>query len=109
VENIFVRVQAEDGSFGIGSAAPEHEFTGESADDCRKALADDMEPLLNRDIRPLNALCREAGAKLVSTPAARAAIDIALHDLLAEYLNVPLTEMLGRSHQAMPKSITIGI
>jgi L-alanine-DL-glutamate epimerase-like enolase superfamily enzyme len=44
-----------------------------------------------------------------STPAARAAVDIALHDLLARKLGVPLVEMLGRAHEALPTSITIGI
>ena len=43
------------------------------------------------------------------TPAARAAVDIALHDLLAQRLGVPLAEMLGRVHEALPTSITIGI
>jgi L-alanine-DL-glutamate epimerase-like enolase superfamily enzyme len=34
---------------------------------------------------------------------------MALHDLLAQHLEVPLVEMLGRAHEALPTSITIGI
>jgi L-alanine-DL-glutamate epimerase-like enolase superfamily enzyme len=44
-----------------------------------------------------------------ATPAARAAIDMALHDLLAQHLGIPLVELLGRAHHALPTSITIGI
>jgi L-Ala-D/L-Glu epimerase len=36
-------------------------------------------------------------------------VDIALHDLLAQHLGVPLVEMLGRAHVELPTSITIGI
>jgi L-alanine-DL-glutamate epimerase-like enolase superfamily enzyme len=34
---------------------------------------------------------------------------MALHDLLARSLGVPLCDLLGRAHDAMPTSITIGI
>jgi L-alanine-DL-glutamate epimerase-like enolase superfamily enzyme len=34
---------------------------------------------------------------------------MALHDLLARELEVPMVEMLGRAHEALPTSITIGI
>jgi L-alanine-DL-glutamate epimerase-like enolase superfamily enzyme len=43
------------------------------------------------------------------TPAARAAVDAALHDLHARMLGLPLVEVLGRAHDALPTSITIGI
>jgi L-alanine-DL-glutamate epimerase-like enolase superfamily enzyme len=42
-------------------------------------------------------------------PAARAAIDIALHDLWAKHLGLPLVEVLGRCQRSLPTSITIGI
>ena len=43
------------------------------------------------------------------TPAALAAVDIALHDLAAQERGLPLVQMLGRAHEALPTSITIGI
>jgi L-alanine-DL-glutamate epimerase-like enolase superfamily enzyme len=36
-------------------------------------------------------------------------VDVALHDLAARRLGVPLADMLGRAHDALPTSITIGI
>ena len=42
-------------------------------------------------------------------PAARAAIDIALHDLWSRHLGLPLVDLLGRYHRSLPTSITIGI
>jgi L-alanine-DL-glutamate epimerase-like enolase superfamily enzyme len=43
------------------------------------------------------------------TPAACAALDIALHDLVAKEKHMPLVEMLGRVHDRLPTSVTIGI
>jgi len=43
------------------------------------------------------------------TPAALAAVDMALHDLFARGLGVPLADALGRVHDRLPTSVTIGI
>ncbi len=110
VENIFVRLQTEDGSIGLGVAAPDAEVTGESAQDCRRALETGLESLLlGADIRFLRKVLRQVGNAMPTQPAARAAIDIALHDLWAQHLGLPLVEVLGRCHRSLPTSITIGI
>ena len=110
VENQFVRIDTEDGLFGIGAASPAPEVTGEGIDDCRKALKTHLEPLLlGRDVRHLNALVRKLHELMPATPAARAAIDMALYDLLAKHFKMPLVDMLGRAYRSLPTSVTIGI
>lgn len=110
VENIFVQLETEDGSWGLGVASPGESVTGESFADCRAALEKNLEPLLiNRDIRHLKAIGRALKEIMTQAPAAQAAVDIALHDALAKHLDLPLVDMLGRAHQALPTSITIGI
>jgi L-alanine-DL-glutamate epimerase-like enolase superfamily enzyme len=42
-------------------------------------------------------------------PAARAACDMALWDLLGQRIGVPVVELLGRRHRELPTSVTIGI
>jgi L-alanine-DL-glutamate epimerase-like enolase superfamily enzyme len=96
------------GLLGLGAASPAEFVTGESDAACRAAL-EDLEWLVGRDARALPQLARELARRMPATPAARAALDIALHDLLAQKLGVPLVEMLGRAHEALPTSITIGI
>jgi L-alanine-DL-glutamate epimerase-like enolase superfamily enzyme len=93
---------------GLGAASPAEFVTGESDAACRAALGE-LDWLVGRDPRALPQLGRELARRMPATPAARAAIDIALHDLLAQLLGVPLVEMLGRAHDALPTSITIGI
>ncbi len=110
VQMRFVRLSTDIGLTGIGCASPESMVTGETREACSAALQEDaLSWLQGRDPRTLPAICRELDTRLPKTPAARAAVDIALHDLLAQYLGVPLVEMLGRAHQSLPTSITIGI
>lgn len=110
VENLFVRLQTEDGSVGLGVASPAEEITGESFQKCRQALSDNLEALLpGTDIRYLKSVLRDIEKAMSSTPAARAAIDMALHDLWAKHLGLPLVDLLGRVHRSLPTSITVGI
>jgi L-alanine-DL-glutamate epimerase and related enzymes of enolase superfamily len=98
------------GLVGRGAASPEPYVTGESTQDCQAALREErLEWLVGQDVRALPALCRALRARLPKTPAARAALDIALHDLLAQRLELPLVDILGRAHDKLPTSITIGI
>lgn len=110
VDNMIVRIAAEDGRAGLGAASPEHFVTGETLDACRQALAEeDLAWLAGQDARELPRLCREAAARLRRTPAALAAVDVALHDLFAQHLGLPLADCLGRAHERLATSITIGI
>jgi len=110
VGNAFVRLIPEKGQAGLGCAAPEHHVTGETLDDCVAALdVAQLDWLQGADVRELPRLLRELAGHLPDAPAARAAIDMALHDLLARQLEIPLVRLLGQCHDQLPTSITIGI
>ena len=110
VENIFVRLETDNGQWGIGVASPSYAVTGESFDDTRTALQNNLEALtLQRNIYHFEALQRNIHQKLVSTPAACAAVDIALYDLFCKNLDISVVSFLGQYHQVLPTSITIGI
>jgi L-Ala-D/L-Glu epimerase / N-acetyl-D-glutamate racemase len=110
VENVIVEIQADGGLLGLGAASPEPKVTGETAEICRASLGEgELAWLIGHDVRTLPALCRELSRRMPHAPAARAAVDIALHDLFAQSLGLPLADVLGRVHDALPTSITIGI
>jgi L-alanine-DL-glutamate epimerase-like enolase superfamily enzyme len=110
VENVVIRVETDGGLTGFGAASPEPNVTGETPGACRAALAEErLQWLLGRDARELPGLCRELAEKTPGAPAARAAVDIALHDVFAQRLGLPLADVLGRAHRSLPTSITIGI
>lgn len=110
VDNVFVLLEAENGLFGIGAGSPAPFVTGEAMEDSLEALGQHLEGLtLGKDLRQYQAILRESIAKMPACPAARAALDIALHDLFAKYLGIPLVDFFGRVHSGIPTSVTIGI
>lgn len=110
VINIILKVVTADGRTGFGCAAPAETVTGESPDSALAAMNDRLIPLLREsDAGNLEALERRADDIAPTNPGARAALDIALHDLRAQRAGVPLAELLGRRRMQLPTSITLGI
>ncbi len=105
-----VRIDTDVGLFGLGAASPAPDVTGEGIADARDALDKHLARLLiGQDARRLNALLRSVQQAMLATPAARAAVDMALYDLMAKRLDIPLVDFLGRAHRSLPTSITLGI
>ena len=110
LRNGIVQIETDNGSIGLGCASPERFVTGETWEACGATLAEPaLQWLIGRSVHERVALCRELRERFPGAPAARAAVDIALHDLWAKQLGVPLADALGRAHVALPTSITIGI
>ncbi len=107
-EIVWVEVEAENGKIGLGAANPSKMVTGESLEDTYGAIRQFSEVFVGKSVFAV----RELGETLLATihwPAARAALDIAFHDLLGQVAGVPLVDLLGRKHHSLPTSITIGI
>ena len=109
VEIFRVVLGTEEGAVGLGAASPEPVVTGETPEQCAKALDEAAAWLPGTDTGRLGAHVREAGRRMRGAPAALAAVDMAMHDLFAKELGVPLADALGRVHESLPTSVTIGI
>ena len=110
VKNAFVLITLENGVRGIGAGNPSEYVTGEHFSQTEEAIKhENLAWLEGRDIREINLLLAELLIRFPKNPAARAAVDIALHDAFTHFLGVPLVTYLGRHINSMPTSITIGI
>ena len=110
VLNAFIEITLDNGVTGIGAANPSEYVTGENLDQTMAALQEkNLEFLIGRDIREFQQLNFEAYQKFTKTPAARAAIDIALYDAFTKFLGIPLVQFLGQKIKSLPTSNTIGI
>jgi len=109
-ESVFLRIQAEGGMTGCGFAAPDLEVTGETAEEVNQAFTSIIEPLLKgRNVLQYAWIMESLKDCLPNHPSARAMVDMALYDLLAQKAGVPLYQLLGGYRKKIATSITIGI
>jgi L-alanine-DL-glutamate epimerase-like enolase superfamily enzyme len=111
VLSVLVRVRTGDGAEGWGEATPDPNVTGETWASAAAMLRDDLSPaLLGHDARNRETALRRLDARVEGAPSAKAALDIALHDLVARAAGVPLWVLLGgRSNAALPISRVISM
>ena len=109
IRMFFVAIELEDGTLGSGSGNPVASITGERLDDSLALLESKLDGLVGEDLRHAVPLLRQLADTYHAAPAARAAVDMALHDLMAQKLGLPLADVLGRAHDRLPTSITLGI
>ncbi len=109
VQLVRVRLEDEAGRHGLGSASPEPQVTGESFADCLAALQQSEALLRGRSVDAPRDLAPTLAAAMPRTPGARAALDMALHDLWGKANGRAVVDLLGRVHHELPTSVTIGV
>jgi L-Ala-D/L-Glu epimerase len=96
VQTVLVRLRTDEGAEGWGEATPDPFVTGETWSGTAATIRDTLAPaLLGLDAWDRDAALRALDARLDGAPAAKAALDIALHDLVARVLDIPLWALLG--------------
>jgi len=109
-ETVVVRVSDDAGQTGIGAAAPDPHY-GETAATVEAVLPDLLAAVKAvDDPLALGEIERRLRETVRDNPAARAAVDVACHDLATRRLGVPLYRYLGlEAERAPPTSYTIPI
>jgi len=103
VDAVFVEIE-HDGLVGHGEASPQEHY-GESVESATAFLGD-VEPLLGDDPFALD----EIEGRLATLPgehAARAGVDMALHDVCGKIAGLPVWRLLGLRRKGPPTSWTI--
>ena len=108
--NVFVRIDTDAGFSGFGCAAPDKVVTGDTPDSVLDSLSRADRDVL-RGHNPLRyALLLETLADaLPNAPSARAAVDMAIFDILGKVANLPLWKLLGGYRDSIKTSVTIGV
>jgi L-alanine-DL-glutamate epimerase-like enolase superfamily enzyme len=110
VKNVFIRIETSTGINGYGCAAPDLIITGESHETVLKILSEIAAPSLSGSDPLRHAMLLERLTPLIkNSPSARAAVDMALFDILGRISNLPLWRILGGYRDRIKTSVTIGI
>lgn len=90
-----IKVHTDDGLTGLGEASPDPEVTGETQDSVIAALQDMRSVLIGHDPFSIESIIEICEARIPDQPAAIAAIDMALYDLMGKQLSIPAYQLLG--------------
>ena len=94
-DNVFVRIEADNGLTGWGEAASSPTMTGETVAGMMAAIDYLTPKLVRRAADDLSAASAAMEAGMYGNSGAKAAIDIALHDLLGRASGRPVHSLLG--------------
>ena len=96
VLSILVKVTSRSGLVGWGEATPDPNVTGETWTGTAATLRDDLAPaLIGHDARDRETAIHKLDARVEGVPTAKAALDIALHDLVGRAYGLPVWALLG--------------
>lgn len=110
VENGIITITSDTGLTAYGAFNPSYEVVGEKLEDALGILTEEsVEWLVGKELTDLNAVIAEVQKKFAKSTTARTGLEIALYDLYAQHLGIPLVQHLGQKIWSMPTSITIGI
>lgn len=108
-EHVFVRVQTTDDRVGYGEGTALPWFTGESAPDMKAVIERWIAPQIRGETVTTAAVnVADFAADFPGNPGAKAAVEMALLDLRAKSLEVPLAELFGLPRrESIPVAFTI--
>lgn len=109
--HVLVRVETDEGVIGHGEAAPIASYFGETQETIVEVLRHYIVPaVLGKDPMNIKARIKDMDLALPSNPCAKAAMDIALHDIKGRALGVPISSLLGGAQLApLPLAYSVAL
>ncbi|MGJ9458180.1 dipeptide epimerase [Oceanobacillus sp. CF4.6] len=109
-ETIIVKIACEDGTVGWGEAPPTHVITGDSLASIQYAIESIFKPLLiGESLSAREQLFEKVEKSMVRNTSAKAAVDMALYDCIAQQANMPLYQFLGGYRERLETDYTVSV
>ena len=109
VDCVVVKVQTDNGQTGYGSGSPVPVITGETVSSVMGAIDFIAGQLIGMPLENSELLFQKLNSCIIGSTSAKAAIDMAIYDLLAKSLEIPLYQLLGGKSQELTTDITISL
>ena len=108
--DVIVRIETDCGTVGWGSAPPTSKVTGDTIGSITGAINEAIRPvLLGRDADALEDNLVTLDGAIVGNTSAKAAVDIALHDLWARSIGQPAWRLFGGAGRSIETDVTISV
>lgn len=106
----YVKVTTDNGKSGWGEAPPTHVITGDSMASIAYAIEEVLAPkLVGMDIRNRTELFKVLQNTIIRNSSAKAAVDMAIHDLLGQLAGLPLYQLLGGHKSKLDSNFTVSV
>ena len=110
VNDLIVRVTADDGRTGFGEAPPTAVITGDTKGSVRCAIEEFIAPsLIGMEIENLDGIMERLHGCILKNTSAKAAVDMAVYDLYAQSLDRPLYQVLGGRRSEIETDLTVSV
>lgn len=108
--SVYVKVTTDDGYIGYGEAPPTHVITGESLASIRYAINEIIAPrLIGLPVLDSEQIFQKLNTALIGNTSAKAAVDMAIYDLLARKSGIPLYQYLGGYRDTLETDFTVSV
>ena len=110
VEDVIVEIHTDTGAVGYGEAPPTGVITGDTTGAIIGAIRDHIaKTIIGRDVDDFEDLMIALNACIQKNTSAKAAVDMALWDLLGQKYSAPVYWMLGGARSNIVTDITISV
>ncbi|MDX8345671.1 dipeptide epimerase [Rossellomorea sp. YZS02] len=109
-EAVVVKLICDNGIIGWGEAPPTVVITGDSLSSIESAIQQVIKPaLLGKSLLNYEYIFQQLHSLIVHNSSAKAAVDMAIYDCLAQRCNLPLYQFLGGYRQELETDYTVSV
>ncbi len=110
VNSSLVKITTQSGLIGYGEAPETPKITGDTKGGIYSAINESIAPvLIGKDIADFENTMQELQESIVGNYSAKAAVDMAIYDIYAKALKMPLYKLLGGAKGSVKTNITISV
>ncbi len=109
VDNVLITVLTDSGLVGFGGAAPATVITGDTVSSIVGGIEHIRDNVVGMDIANSERILQRLNNCIVGSMSAKAAVDMAVYDLVAKSLDIPLYQLLGGRTHDVETDMTISI
>jgi len=109
IENILVTVLTDSGPVGYGGAAPTAVITGDTLASIIGGIEHIRDHITGMEVGDSEKIFQRLNGCVIGNTSAKAAVDMAIYDLMAKAWDVPLYRLLGGIAHAVETDVTIGL